>query len=66
MTSCLSHFVAINAVIGACTGDDRLVIRRLDNCSVTVVDVVDGQLTLIEWGRSRHPHPLVPCHARSE
>ena len=38
-TVAFSHFVAINAVIGACLGDDRLVIRRLDNCSVTVVDV---------------------------
>ena len=38
-TVVFSHFVAINAVIGACVGDDRLVIRSLDNCSVTVVDV---------------------------
>ena len=38
-TVAFSHFVAINAVIGACLGDDRLVIRRLDNCSITVVDV---------------------------
>ncbi len=45
-----SHFIAINAVIGAAVGDDRLVIRSLDNCSVTVVDVVDGVLTLVEGG----------------
>lgn len=45
-----SHFVAINAAIGVATGDDRLVIRSLDNCSVTVIDVVDGELTLIEGG----------------
>ncbi len=46
-----SHFVAINAVIGAAVGDDRLVIRSLDNCSVTVVEVAgDGALTLIEGG----------------
>ncbi|MBI5090330.1 MAG: histidine phosphatase family protein, partial [Actinobacteria bacterium] len=32
-----SHFVAINAAIGLATGDDRLVIRSLDNCSVTVL-----------------------------
>ena len=38
-TVVFSHFVAINAVIGAALGDDRLVIRSLDNCSVTVVDV---------------------------
>lgn len=45
-----SHFVAINAVIGACTGDDRLVIRSLDNCSVTTVAVDGGRLTLVEGG----------------
>ncbi len=45
-----SHFVAINAAIGAATGDDRLVIRSLDNCSVTVIDVVDGELHLVDGG----------------
>ena len=45
-----SHFVAINAAIGAAIGDDRLVVRSLDNCSVTVIDVVDGALQLVESG----------------
>ena len=45
-----SHFIAINAVIGAATGDDRLVIRSLDNCSVTVVDTGAAGLTLVEGG----------------
>lgn len=45
-----SHFIAINAIIGAATGDDRLVIRSLDNCSVTVVDVGPHGLTLVEGG----------------
>lgn len=46
-----SHFVAINAAIGAALGDDRLVIRSLDNCSVTVIDVAaDGGLALVEGG----------------
>jgi broad specificity phosphatase PhoE len=50
-TVVFSHFVAINAVIGACVGDDRIVIRHLDNCSITVVDVeATGQLTLVEGG----------------
>lgn len=49
-TVVFSHFVAINAAIGAATDDDRLVIRRLDNCSVTVVDAADGRLTLVEGG----------------
>lgn len=45
-----SHFVAINAAIGAATADDRLVIRSLDNCSITVVDSHGGRLTLVEGG----------------
>ena len=47
-----SHFIAINAVIGACLGDDRLVIDSLDNASVTVVDVdASGDIHLVERGR---------------
>ncbi len=47
----VSHFVAINAVIGAAIGDDRLVIASLDNCSVTVVEVDGtGALRLLERG----------------
>ncbi|MGH9271826.1 MAG: histidine phosphatase family protein [Ilumatobacteraceae bacterium] len=47
----ISHFVAINAVIGACVGDDRLVLRRLDNTSVTVVEAdAAGRLVLVEAG----------------
>jgi broad specificity phosphatase PhoE len=34
-----SHFVAINAAIGAAIDDDRVLIHRLDNCSVTTIDV---------------------------
>lgn len=50
-TVIFSHFVAINAVIGVCEGDDRLVIRSLDNCSVTTVSIDGGVLTLVEGGR---------------
>jgi broad specificity phosphatase PhoE len=49
-TVVFSHFIAINAVIGACLGDDRVVVRRLDNTSVTVVEIVDGSARLIEAG----------------
>jgi broad specificity phosphatase PhoE len=49
-TVIVSHFVAINAVIGACLGDDRLVIASLDNCSCTVVEIVAGGLRLVERG----------------
>jgi broad specificity phosphatase PhoE len=45
-----SHFIAINAAIGSALADDRLVVSSLDNCSVTVVDVLDGSLQLVESG----------------
>jgi broad specificity phosphatase PhoE len=45
-----SHFVAINAAIGAAVGNDRLVVRSLDNCSVTVVDTCEKSLRLVESG----------------
>lgn len=47
----ISHFVAINAVIGACLDDDRVVIRSLDNASITVVEVGPTGLVLVEGGR---------------
>lgn len=49
-TVVFSHFIAINAAIGHAVGDDRLVIRSLDNCSVTVMEVVGGRLHLVEGG----------------
>ena len=45
-----SHFIAINVAIGSALGDDRLVVRSLDNCSVTVIDIVEGALQLVENG----------------
>lgn len=51
-TVIFSHFVAINAIIGAIDDDDRLVIYRLDNCSVTTIDRSDdGGLKLVHSGR---------------
>lgn len=50
-TVVFSHFIAINVVVGAAIGDDRVVIARLDNCSVTTFDVDDsGNLRLVELG----------------
>lgn len=50
-TVAFSHFVAINAIIGAAVADDRLVIRSVDNASVTVIGVdASGSLTLLEGG----------------
>jgi broad specificity phosphatase PhoE len=49
-TVVFSHFVAINAVIGACVDDERLVIRSLDNCSVTTVAIDERGVRLVEGG----------------
>jgi broad specificity phosphatase PhoE len=49
-TVVVTHFVAINAVIGAALGDGWLVVLSLDNASRTTVDVVDGQFHLVEGG----------------
>lgn len=49
-TVVFSHFIAINAVIGAATNDDRVVIGHLDNCSVTTFEVGQGRLELVEMG----------------
>jgi broad specificity phosphatase PhoE len=45
-----SHFVAINAAIGLASGDDRVLIRSLDNCSITTIEVVAGRLVLVAAG----------------
>jgi len=47
----VTHFVAINAVVGAIRGDDRLVVSRLDNCSVTILESDDDStLRLVVGG----------------
>ena len=43
----VSHFVAINTVIGCATGDDRLVSCSPGHASVTEVDVAPGGVTLL-------------------
>lgn len=51
VTVVVSHFVAINAVIGVATGDDRLVVHSVDNASVTVVEINDeATIELVEAG----------------
>ncbi len=38
----VTHFVAINVVVGHATGDDRVTAFQPAHCSVTVVDISDG------------------------
>jgi broad specificity phosphatase PhoE len=45
-----SHFIAINAAIGAATGDDRVVIHSLDNTSCTIFEHDGSTLRLVEAG----------------
>jgi broad specificity phosphatase PhoE len=46
-----SHFIAINAVVGAATGTDRVVSFRPDHASVTAMEVQDGRLAVRALGR---------------
>lgn len=47
-TVVVTHFVGINAVLGAAWGDDRLVVRTVANTSVTVVDAASGRFEVLE------------------
>lgn len=49
-TVAFCHFVAINVIVGAATGDDRLIAFRPDNGSVTRFSTDGGELTLLELG----------------
>jgi broad specificity phosphatase PhoE len=49
-TVIFSHYVAINVLMGAATGDDRVVVFSPDNCSVTVFEADGQSLRLIEKG----------------
>jgi broad specificity phosphatase PhoE len=49
-TVIVTHFIAINAVVGAATGDDSVIVCRPANCSRTVV-VHDGRaFQVVELG----------------
>lgn len=54
-TVVVTHFVAINAAVGAATDDDRLVCFRPDNCSVTLLehDATGGGLRVVALGAER-------------
>ena len=45
-----SHFVAINAAVGAASGDDAVVVFRPAHASITVLSNDGGRLTLVERG----------------
>ncbi|MBI1338645.1 histidine phosphatase family protein [bacterium] len=45
-----SHFVAINAVVGALDGDDRVLVFRPGHASITRLERVGGRLRVAERG----------------
>jgi broad specificity phosphatase PhoE len=49
-TAIFSHFVAINAVITALAGQDQVIGFRPDHASISVFEVADGALRLVERG----------------
>jgi len=50
-TVIFSHFIAINAIVGSIIKDDRLVIHKLDNCSVTILEGdTNGALRIAQGG----------------
>jgi len=49
-TVIFSHYVAINVIFGAATGDHRVVAFSPDNCSVTVFETDGSSLKLVEKG----------------
>lgn len=46
-----SHFIAINALVGAARGSDDVVCFRPDHASVTTFDTDGGVLRIVETGR---------------
>ena len=50
-TVAFCHFIAINVIVGAATEDERLIVFRPDNGSVTRFSTDGGQLALVELGR---------------
>jgi broad specificity phosphatase PhoE len=46
-TIVVTHFVAINVAIGAATVDDRVVCRRVGNCSTTMLESDGNTLMLV-------------------
>lgn len=50
-TVIVTHYIVINAAVGAATGDDRVVVFAPDHCSVTMLRYDGGRPALVERGR---------------
>lgn len=51
-----SHFIAINVAVGAAQNDDRMVVFRPDNASITVLSNDGGALRVIAAGSEASTH----------
>ena len=49
-TAVFSHFVAINALVTALAGEPQVIAFRPDHCSISVFELTDGALKLVERG----------------
>jgi broad specificity phosphatase PhoE len=49
-TAVFSHFVAINAVLTALAGEPQVIAFRPDHCSISIFELSDGELKLVERG----------------
>lgn len=49
-TAIFSHFVAINALVGLLTGDERVVVFKPGHCSITKLARRGGKLAVVELG----------------
>ena len=50
-TVVFSHFVVVNMFAGAALSDDRVTVFQPDNGSITIIEIMDGKLSLVERGR---------------
>ncbi len=46
----ITHFAVINAIVGAVTDSERVVVFSPGNCSVTEIGVTSGELTVLRLG----------------
>lgn len=49
-TAMFSHFIAINAIVGAALGREDTIVRRPDHASITELEVAGGALRLVRMG----------------
>jgi broad specificity phosphatase PhoE len=49
----VTHFVAINVLVGAALGDDRTTVFRPGNASLTEIEIANGAIRLVSLGHEQ-------------